>query len=533
MAPIKGRDSQKNPVEECYEWGCLDQLRERGELAEAIPAGRRYKGEVRGKQDALIERWLFRIALIQAALGQGAYALLLFVSIRWEVDFWTEPYILIFLLPSALLTATAVLVRKQKALVSALSQKNPQALNNLTYRVLPPLFLNMLSMGYFYFVFLLIVTLYTANKPYYAQEHYISDSHTLVALYGALAFMMFIYLIWIFLWIFDDNFHRLIESFSQKTGLPRVFTYRDLLASALAASFVLVPFYMSFLGGGLGWFISGITRCASFLILIALGGLVLACVAGYDKCSHERPPGVPLSFRKGDRVSPIFTVASFAVIGLLLGYPLWVATTPTYEKDVERVYTNEDERHAIEVAESLNYSEYFNLTPFYLHGGGASQPPSYFGYVWINFINRTTIDFYSKKIDVLRRERVKTNAHFQYRAEARGFSQALFRYFNGSIHVEVAGEDVETLPIYAAYISVGNFTYPDENHSDTKMRERWAPVQVNLSLERAFLVKMYISYREHYAPLAAFGNSFSQIVILDGEFNPRGIFIQWAPHWIS
>jgi|GEM_PF-4273264 len=541
MGFLKRRDPEENLIEECLKKHDLSPLWDTAEVVKTHTPQRNKEWEVRKFLDALLERWLFRITLIQMSFGLGVYALLLLLTLKWGFELRIEPYNAssIFLLPPSFLIISAVLMYKQRLIKRVLSRRRPQAMKDLSNLMFFPLFMNILF--FTHFISLLPATfsfayeyeciLFSTKTPLtlaYASSFNVlimGDAPTISC--GIIMFMWIIYALWVLMLI------AVVENHLQDLKMTEVFSYSDLLGTVLAASFLLVPFTMSFLGGGLGWFISLSTRFTTLMLLGALGGLLLIVKAGVAVCGHPAGSGAPSPVKNSEWTTPALTVTSFAIIALLLSYPLSIAITPTYEKVIERIYTSEDEKYAIEVAESLNYSEYFNLTPFFYWGHEGYNPPSYHGYVWINIINRTTIDFYSEKIDVLKRERVKTRAHFHYRAEAKEFSNALFRYFNGTIQVEVEGEAEEIVKIYAAYISVGNFTYPDENATDSYRWALWAPIQVNLSLERAFLVTMDLSYGEYYAPLAAFGNSFSQVVILDDDFNPVAIFVERAGHWIS
>ncbi len=205
---------------------------------------------------------------------------------------------------------------------------------------------------------------------------------------------------------------------------------------------------------------------------------------------------------------------------------IWSSLSPQiqiplkYERSVVRNNSNQEEKTALAVAESINYSSIVARERFdgssdpqvYLH------PGLYLEYTYANFVDSEVINYYETRYENLQGRGAPKQIQLTYEAKATKRSE--FRIFNSPAPESVNWHNT-TIVISAPDGSLesmhsSNLQLFFRNQSAYQTLQ-WG---YDLNFSDCYVVEMKLVYSEVYAPLAAFWSDVYQIVVLDRNFSP-------------
>ncbi len=202
----------------------------------------------------------------------------------------------------------------------------------------------------------------------------------------------------------------------------------------------------------------------------------------------------------------------------VLGLIILAFAIRRYYVYVNYIYDTQDEYRAIKVFESLNYFELTGIPLF--------APPrtnvSYDDYVYARYINRQTVDFYTEKVSYLKRKLKARHVTLNYTVTAKFINMAMVNISAeaGELHVCFTGMGTK-LTIHregelSGFIII-NKSGVIENIENTTI----------IALRNTYAIYGILSYEEIYGPLAGYGFTIKQLVILDKDFSL--IFVACQP----
>lgn len=217
----------------------------------------------------------------------------------------------------------------------------------------------------------------------------------------------------------------------------------------------------------------------------------------------------------------VLLAASFLVLSLLSS-PL----LSKYEK-ISRNFELQEEENALTVAESINYSNIVSLERF----DGSSdpqdylEPRTYLSYTYANFIDSEIIEYYQTRYDNLEKKWEPKGIGLNY--EANSTKRSEFRVFNSPAPEGVTWHNI-TIVLSEPDGSVrlkhsGNMPFFYWNQSGYQKVE-W---EYDFNFSDCYVVEMELSYSEFYAPTAGFISEVYQIIVLDRDFTPILIGVEY------
>ncbi len=195
-----------------------------------------------------------------------------------------------------------------------------------------------------------------------------------------------------------------------------------------------------------------------------------------------------------------------------------------YEVDIQRSTNSAEEKEALQTVEGLDLEEYINGSRYtgWSKNTDFDEPPDDIrAYVYANYLDKETLDFYQWKIDSLRDNWADVKAKLRYKAEC-----TMVNNSQVTVYCHVAGNNVfftlasDDRTVYlsgrAGYIE--NMTHDASEHQHI--------------ITPSYIVVQNFYYGEGYNPLAGFGVNIDQITLLDEDMNLLAIVID-AGHSIS
>lgn len=187
----------------------------------------------------------------------------------------------------------------------------------------------------------------------------------------------------------------------------------------------------------------------------------------------------------------------------------------TSEKSIVRNTDNAEEENALSAAETANYSAIYNLPKFIPEPESAPDYPSE---IWADYIDSETLSYLESRFDSVKGKIM--DVYLNYKAEVFDCNQARIVYTpppeNGTKyddHISVLSQNGTALYVgpgysmsYAQKINGGYATIPAS--------------EINVNLDKFFLVEMRLNYAETHGTLAAWSSLVHQIVIVDESFAP-------------
>jgi len=192
---------------------------------------------------------------------------------------------------------------------------------------------------------------------------------------------------------------------------------------------------------------------------------------------------------------------------------------PKYDKKIARNIDNPEEKSALTVAETINYSEISSLERFvgsnnpqdYLH------PDTYLAYTGANFIDSEVLNYFEARYENQRGKISPRQIELDYEANVNRYYD--FRIYNSPAPEGVGWHNI-TIVMSASNGSVsfnsGQMRFFYKNQSSYQMTE-W---EYDFNFSNCHVIEMKLGYSEIYAPTAAFYSAIHQIVVLNQENEP-------------
>jgi hypothetical protein len=206
------------------------------------------------------------------------------------------------------------------------------------------------------------------------------------------------------------------------------------------------------------------------------------------------------------------TMVTMIIVGVVIVILLLVLSSfedARYTVQIERTFTTEQERRAIEIAESLDTTDLLD-SPRYDRWGNdpTNTPPDDLNiYVYPNVIDEEAIDYFKWRVDAQRNLVSDDRAEMEYTARAISFT-------NLSMFIIVDEE--------SGWYQLGTWDRTIGYHGD----DLYVTPSVKIdrdgnmkNIESGYLVFQRLDYSESYGPLAAYHGIVKQFTILDDDYS--------------
>jgi len=212
----------------------------------------------------------------------------------------------------------------------------------------------------------------------------------------------------------------------------------------------------------------------------------------------------------------ILCIISLIVISLFIWNSMQIPVK--YQKNISRNFETQEEKTALNFAESLNYSYILSEDRFpdlidpqaYLH------PGTYLDYQNANFIDSVVIDYYETRYDYMQGKGDPRQIELNYKANVTERSE--FRIYNSPAPEGVTWKNITiVMSAFNGTVSFnsGQMRFFYKNQSSYQMVE-W---DYDFNFSDCYVIEMILRYSEIYAPTAAFYVDIHQIVVLDEKFD--------------
>ena len=189
-----------------------------------------------------------------------------------------------------------------------------------------------------------------------------------------------------------------------------------------------------------------------------------------------------------------------------------------YQKNIYRDFETQEEKTALNVAESLDYSSILSKDRFpnlidpqaYLH------PGTYLDYQDASFIDSVVIDYYETRYDYMQGKGDPRQIELDYQANVSKSSE--FRIYNSRAPEGASWHNITIVmsaPNGSVSFNSGHMQFFYRNQSSYQMVE-W---EYDFNFSDCYVVEMKLGYCEIYAPTAAFFVNVYQIVVFDEAFD--------------
>jgi hypothetical protein len=214
----------------------------------------------------------------------------------------------------------------------------------------------------------------------------------------------------------------------------------------------------------------------------------------------------------------LFLFLSVMVVALILivNFPGWGLFHPIYDKKIHRIYSTPDEEHALNVAERVDYSKYWNIS------NGSESTNQYSG-DW--FLNKTKIDHYSSIIDKDKANKAQIKDHLDYTGKAypKGHHEIVY---DSSTGLKLDNGSATALTSYSTFIHAADRTIPKYN------ARPYSPLNLtsfNYSFDDCYVVTMNLKYSYYISSKGAWSFDSFAVVVVDSNNNILFVLNDYSP----
>jgi hypothetical protein len=227
-------------------------------------------------------------------------------------------------------------------------------------------------------------------------------------------------------------------------------------------------------------------------------------------------------------------IITLLIVGIIILASILYSLGHHYEININRTYSNNAEKKAIQKAEELDLTTLLNTTRYGSGWGdeGTNNPPSGItANVWPNIIDKKMLQFYSNKIEKLRISFTSVHAYLNYKVKSELNSKIFILYNNISQKIIINNQTYS--------ISFNNhFYYDSYSPCAIEINNRLEVISLNtifvqINISNGYVVTQHFDYEETYGPLAGFGGGVEQVIILDQNYLPKVILSRNTGGWIS
>lgn len=263
------------------------------------------------------------------------------------------------------------------------------------------------------------------------------------------------------------------------------------------------------------------TCTIGWIIIVVL--LVIAII----KCNDKLPTKREDKINKGK----ILIIAVILVIIILLTY-FWYSINFYYEIDIERRYSNNAEKEAIQKAEDVDIASIFNISRYYYEQKQTNSPsrePT--ANVWPNLADKEVLNFYQNKIDKLKNNFISVRATYEYIAEGKEYSDISIIYDNLTHRIII--NDNPYIIDLAENPSSDLFQYCAIYYNNSLHVISTDTPSAHINLSNGYIVTQDFYYWEQYDYLAGFGGGAEQIIVLDQNYQLELLLLRTLGYGIS
>lgn len=186
-----------------------------------------------------------------------------------------------------------------------------------------------------------------------------------------------------------------------------------------------------------------------------------------------------------------------------------------YEVDIQRSTDSAEEKEALQTVEGLDLEDYINDTRYNGWSTDYDEPPDDISaYVYANFLDKETLDYYQWKVDELRDNWADVRVTLRYKAECTMVTNSQVMVYcsdmGNNVFFTLISDD-------ATFRLSGRAGYIENMTHDAK--------EYQYNITPSYIVVQDFYYSETYAPLAAFMVYIDQITLLDEDMNVLAIVI--------
>jgi len=227
--------------------------------------------------------------------------------------------------------------------------------------------------------------------------------------------------------------------------------------------------------------------------------------------------------RKSLRIVILFSTLVFVMLILLI-LAIVVHTfflNPSYEMTIQREYSTPDEERAINISETLNYTDIFDIDRYYNPKDSDRQ--------WPNIIDGEVIEHYSDRVRRLENLSRRVRVKLEYIANSTHFPKAGINVSSSGIKIKMDYDDERTI-IYEDPDNVMHVGIRYLNNSSILKKIEPRTFSFNNS---GYLVDMDFHYYEYTGPKAGYGKELRQIVVLGDDYTVKLIVLVDFANMIS
>jgi hypothetical protein len=198
-----------------------------------------------------------------------------------------------------------------------------------------------------------------------------------------------------------------------------------------------------------------------------------------------------------------------------------------YNIEIERDYSSDSERIAIQKAEELDIATILDVSRYEHSDEPQPNPTSSFE---PNIIDKTTLDHYNDRINNLKSSRAPIRVHFNYLAKAKThYDFSIFIDYNShTIRI-----DDRSNPTYLQdYYFSESTKYAYFNNSQVKLTT-YDIQNIQIELSIGYSIVQDLDYEEYQGPMNQYGGGLKQIIIMDKEYEPIFIMLKSKMFWIT
>ncbi|MDI6917856.1 MAG: hypothetical protein QMC80_08695 [Thermoplasmatales archaeon] len=195
-------------------------------------------------------------------------------------------------------------------------------------------------------------------------------------------------------------------------------------------------------------------------------------------------------------------------VGVSVGY-VFTSSGPLYTKTITRITHSSEEVMALEAAESLNYSDLFNL-------------PEY---------ETVDVGYYEEMLKSMEAGQVESRVDLKYTAIVNATEFIAAEFSNKTLKIFDKNETLLVSKSFhskkSTHIARYNESWTIHDYDNISFRNETFELHFNLT--KCFFIEMSLSYDGYTGPLCAIWRDMSQIVIVSEEYEPLWVFLDSPP----
>lgn len=205
----------------------------------------------------------------------------------------------------------------------------------------------------------------------------------------------------------------------------------------------------------------------------------------------------------------------------------------SYSIHIDRKYSDDEENNAINIAEEIDLANFLNVSRYDVDEKDTSATDYILPYV----VDNITLNFYTNKIKELKNYCVPVHAKLDYSATCSMIDEITINISDSSqtvsYYYDNVNIEINIFEFNYRYVNNSNDTYLYNSYSVDDPYASDEYPNINFTGSNIFLIRQYFSYSEVYDPLAGFGTTIDQIIILGELLDIIAIFVYSGYNWMA